>query len=362
MLNFKILSLPLLFLSFVCCAGNNNSSRGVSNTSYAAVSGKSSLEVIDHISPMKQYKVGEIIEIELTLKDGIEADSVVLFVGDSRKELNDNKYSFVSDASMSLGNTEFSFEVYSGGEKQTRLGSYILLPTQNPIAYGYKVEQSYPHNEDHYTQGLIFAQGTLYEGTGMNGESMLAQVDLLSGKKVRSTNLDDKYFGEGITLLDGKIYQLTWQAEKAFVYDINTFELIKELSYKGEGWGLTTDGSVLYMSNGSNKITVRDPEDFSILRTIEVYTPNGQLSYLNELEWIEGEIWANVYTRDVVARIDPSTGLVKGYIDFTGILPESARTPRSEVFNGIAYDSRSKSIYVTGKYWSKLFEVSIYKK
>lgn len=358
MLNFRILSLPFLLLALVCCAGNSNS-KGSKMQSQGSVG---SLEIIESISAMKQYRVGDTIKIELTLKQAQQADSVMLFVGDSARELIDNKYSFVSDRSMPLGNHTFRFEAYQNGQKQTRMSSYVLLPVHEPMRYGYKVERSYPHNEYHYTQGLIFAQGTLYEGTGIKGESILAQVDLMSGKKVRSTNLDDKYFGEGITLLDGKIYQLTWQSEKAFVYDVNSFKELEEFEYQGEGWGLTTDGELLYMSNGSHKITVRNPDDFSILRTIEVYTPNGALNYLNELEWIEGEIWANVYMTDLVARIDPATGLVLGYIDFADLLDEQSRTERSEVLNGIAYDPVTKSIYVTGKYWNKMFKVNIYQK
>lgn len=232
----------------------------------------------------------------------------------------------------------------------------------DPTFYGYRVEQSYPHDETHYTQGLIFVDGTLYEGTGMNGESLLAEVDLETGEKIRSVDLDKRHFGEGITLLDGKIYQLTWQTNKAFVYDVNTFDLVGEFDYQGEGWGLTTDGTALYMSDGSNRITVRDPRDFSILRTVEVFTSKGELNYLNELEWIDGKIWANVYTTDYIAIIDPATGFVEGVIDFSGLLAVANQTPRSEVFNGIAYDADGDRIFVTGKYWNRLFEVTIFER
>lgn len=359
MIKLKIL-LPLLcFSAFVCCAGSSNkASSGSAQVSDNVAN--TQMKLIERISPATQYRVGDTIKIEVALAATATVDSMFLYVDDKRVGLSDNKYSVVSNSTMPLGRHTYRLDAYKDGEKESRMSNFELVPLAAPRYYDYRVEQSYPHNEAHYTQGLIFAHGTLYEGTGMNGESLLAQVDLMSGKRVRSVDLDDKYFGEGITLLGDKMYQLTWQSGKALVYNVHNFKVVEQFDYQGEGWGITTDGEVLYMSNGSNKITVRNADDFSIIRTISVYTERGALNYLNELEWIDGELWANVYMTDYIARIDPKTGLVVGVVDLAGLLPAADRTPRSEVLNGIAYDKSSGRIFVTGKYWSKMFEISVF--
>ncbi len=222
-----------------------------------------------------------------------------------------------------------------------------------------KIERSYPHQSNSFTQGLEFNEGILYEGTGQKNESMVAQVDLQSGNIIKKIGLDANYFGEGITVFGNKVYQLTWQEQKCFVYDKKTLELIKDFSYNGEGWGLCNDGNSLIMSNGTERIVFRNPETFEIERTIEVYTHQGPVANLNELEFVDGLIYANVWMTNRIAVIDPDSGKVLAEIDATSLMKEGRGS--GDVLNGIAYNHKTKLWYMTGKNWSKLFEVSFKK-
>lgn len=230
------------------------------------------------------------------------------------------------------------------------------------IRYTYVVKNVFPHDIGSYTQGLYWHDGYLWEGTGQYGESALKKVDLITGKILKEVPLDKKYFGEGIALLDGKIYQLTWLEKTGFIYDASTLEKTGEFRYAGEGWGLATDGAKLYMSNGSNEIQVINPDGFRQESVIRVTLNRRRVNDLNELEWIDGRIWANIYDSDQVMIINPETGNVEGVVDFTGLLPDRDRTRRTDVFNGIAYDAGTGRIFVTGKYWSKLFEIELKEK
>ncbi len=231
-----------------------------------------------------------------------------------------------------------------------------------PKYYTYSILATYPHATTSYTQGLQYVDGILWEGTGQNGKSVLQQVDLATGKTKVIARLPQSEFGEGITLLNGKVYQLTWQSNKAYVYDATTGQKLQEFRYAGEGWGLTTDGKQLYLSDGTAKIYPTDPETFRRGKPITVTLRGEPVYYLNELEWIEGRIWANIYTTDHIAIINPTTGVVEGLIDLTGLLPAGEITPQTDVLNGIAYDAATKRIFVTGKNWSRLFEIAISEK
>lgn len=250
----------------------------------------------------------------------------------------------------------------STGSGNTNADAVPSVVRQAVTQYTYVVKNIYPHNGRSYTQGLYWHDGYLWEGTGQHGESALKQVDLTSGKILKEVELDDKYFGEGIALLDGKIYQLTWLDHIGFIYDAGTLKQTGEFKYAGEGWGLTTDGKKLYMSNGTNEIQVINPDGFKQESVIRVTLNNKRVKMLNELEWIDGKIWANVYESDSVMIIDPETGKVEGVVDFTGILPDSDKTIWTDVFNGIAYDAETGRIFVTGKNWSKLFEIELKEK
>lgn len=228
-----------------------------------------------------------------------------------------------------------------------------------PTFYTYDVVRALPHDPNAFTEGLVYRDGKLYESTGLNGESTLREVDLETGRVVREISLPAAYFGEGLALIGAHAYQLTWQNHVGFIYDAATFRQTGTFTYDGEGWGLATDGKRLVMSDGTPRIRFLDPATFRVVRSIWVAVGDRPIARLNELEWIKGELFANVWLTDSVVRIDPATGRVLGVIDFSGLLPESARGPRTDVLNGIAYDPAGDRIFVTGKRWPKLFEVRL---
>lgn len=227
-----------------------------------------------------------------------------------------------------------------------------------PVKKTAQIIAEFPHNSSSFTQGLAFYNGKLYEGTGDPGDqgnTIVGQVDLTTGEIVNSMGLQAGYFGEGITVLNDKLYQLTWKNQKCYVYDVNTLQLLSEFNYKGEGWGLTHDGTSLIMSDGTERIVFRNPETFAIERTIEVYNNQGPINYLNELEYIDGKIYANVWTTAGVAVFDPKTGKVLEEIDGSELFKLGRGT--GEVLNGIAHNPATGKTYMTGKNWIKLFEV-----
>ena len=228
-----------------------------------------------------------------------------------------------------------------------------------PIFYTYEVVAEYPHLRTSYTQGLQFVDGEMWEGTGEYGRSQLLRTDLATGKVLQSKKLSKEEFGEGITVLGDKIYQLTWLNGKLHIYDRKTLKHLATHRYKGEGWGLTSDGTKLYMSDGTHSIRILNPETLEVERRFSVTLRGESLSNLNELEWIEGKIWANVYTTNYIVIIDPESGVVEGVINLAEILPANEYRPNTDVLNGIAYDKATKRIFVTGKNWSKLFEIKI---
>jgi glutamine cyclotransferase len=229
-----------------------------------------------------------------------------------------------------------------------------------PPTYGFKIVNTYPHDRGAFTQGLFFRDGFLYEGTGLRGRSSIRKVELETGKVVQGVELPPEVFGEGITQWGDRLIGITWQEQTAFVLDMKTFKLWRKFSYPGEGWGITHNDKELVMSDGSSELRFLDPLTFKELRRVRV-TANGRpVDQLNELEWVEGEIYANVWQTDRIARIDPKTGQVKAWIDLTGLLPD--RYGSDDVLNGIAYDPQKKRLFVTGKLWPKLFEIQLVKK
>lgn len=225
--------------------------------------------------------------------------------------------------------------------------------------YSYIVKAAYPHSTSSYTQGLQIVDGVMYENTGLYGESRLMRVDIKTGKGETIYALPKEHFGEGITILGDTIYTLTWREGVVHFVNRKSGALINKIRYSGEGWGLTSDGDRLYMSDGSSKITIRDRVSFAPISS-HMVTFNGRpVEYLNEMEWIDGKIWANIYTTNQIVIIDPKTWRVEGVIDLMGLLPIGEWMPDTDVLNGIAYDEASGKIYVTGKNWSKLFEIEI---
>jgi glutaminyl-peptide cyclotransferase len=226
-------------------------------------------------------------------------------------------------------------------------------------AESYRVVHEYPHDPDAFTQGLLYENGSLFESTGLPGRSSLRRVDLQTGHVEQIIRVPDEFFAEGLTDWQNYLIQLTWQSHVGFVYDRSTFRKLKEFHYSGEGWGLTHDNKQLIMSDGSATLRFLDPADFHVMRTLAVADGAEPVQYLNELEYVKGEIWANVWQTDRVARISPATGKVLGWINLEGILKPSSRTEKTDVLNGIAYDATHDRLFVTGKLWPKIFEIKL---
>lgn len=236
------------------------------------------------------------------------------------------------------------------------ISSVILVLLNNRPTY--EVVKVYPHDKSAFTEGLVIEKGVLYESTGLYGNSTLRRVDLETGNVLQIYALPDEFFGEGITVFGDRIIQLTWQDHKGFVYDKHSFDLLREFSYPTEGWGITNDGSQLIMSDGTANLYFLDPETFQKVGQVEVRDGNASVTNLNELEYINGEVYANIWMTDKIAIINPQTGQVTAWIDLTGIYTQENNDPNS-VLNGIAYDAEGDRLFVTGKLWSQLFEIKL---
>jgi glutamine cyclotransferase len=246
----------------------------------------------------------------------------------------------------------------SKGEEKSDSRTVVLFSDIQPEYKTATIVNEYPHDKTSYTQGLEFYKGFLFEGTGQKGKSILAEVDLNTGDIQRKIDLDPTLFGEGITILNDTVYQLTYLSNKCMVYDIN-FNPITEFTYTGEGWGLCNDGSQLLMSNGSSEIVWRDPSTFKVTKRIQVFEPNKEVVNLNELELVDGNLYANIYTEKKIVEIDTATGKVLSYIDCNALITDLVDYPGKDVMNGIAYNPLTQKLYLTGKWWPKLYEVSV---
>jgi len=231
-----------------------------------------------------------------------------------------------------------------------------LFPQQQ---YGYRLVKSYPHGRSAFTQGLEYRDGFLYEGTGLVGRSSLRKISLETGQVLQNFDVPPPFFGEGITVLNQQIFQLTWQSQTGFVYDKSTFRIVRSFNYPGEGWGMTNDGKQIYMSDGTSQIRMWDPATLKEVRRITVKDGSREVTALNELEFVRGEVLANVWQTDRIARISPADGKVLGWIDLAGILDKTDRPDPQAVLNGIAYDAAGDRLFVTGKLWPKIFEIKL---
>jgi glutaminyl-peptide cyclotransferase len=248
--------------------------------------------------------------------------------------------------------------VTAGGLHPAAQTSARVSPKSAP-EYTYTVIHVFPHDPSAFTQGLAYRDGFLYEGTGRNGQSSLRKIRLESGETIQQTALDREYFGEGITLVGDKILQLTWRSKTGFVYDLNTFRLLRRFSYPGEGWGLASNGHDLYLSDGSSEIRVLDSDSLQERRRLKVHDGSASVEQLNELEFVEGQIFANVWHSSRIARISPQTGEVVGWIDLTGLPSAVYHLDAEAVLNGIAYDPIHKRLFITGKLWPSVFEIKL---
>ena len=253
----------------------------------------------------------------------------------------------------------FSFQCQPGANSNSS-SKTSETPASGPTPkYGYQIVNIFPHDSNAFTQGLILMDGKLLESTGEEGFSSLRRVELESGKVLKKVDVPEPYFAEGLTALNGKLYQLTWQHNVGFIYDAQTFEHVGDFNYQGEGWGLTTDGQSLILSDGSNRIRFIDPAGFGVTRTITVTDGSLPVRELNELEYVNGEIYANVWHDNRIAAIDPQSGHVKAWIDLTGLMPEGELHDQEAVLNGIAYDQATDKLIVTGKLWPRVFEIKV---
>lgn len=309
----------------------------------------------NHIVPITfEVKDDEVAKVELIYNDSLFA-TWNKPIGKISYQLNAGYYGLGTKA-ISLLATMKNGETYSD-DRLVRIVSDI-----KPEMWTLKIENTYPHNPTNFTQGLEWNNGILYESTGdpgKQGKTLLGPIELLTGNFIKKIGLDANYFGEGITILQDKIYQLTYTEGKCFVYDKQTLILEKDMTYRGEGWGLCNDGKQLYMSDGTERITKRNPENFSIVETIEVSDDNGPIHNINELEFVDGLIYANIWQTNAVVVIQPETGKVLATINASELATLGQNG--GDVLNGIAYSSSNKRFYMTGKYWSKLFEVGFQK-
>ena len=313
----------------------------------------------------ERHPLGATVALSARMREGADAvDSLRWFVNGRWLTTTDGEDAAWDTHGQTTGTHRIEAVAhYASGQRDVVSTRILLLAPQPPKQYGYRVVREFPHDAKAYTQGLLFHDGYLYESTGIKGESTLRKVDLQTGKPVRMIDLPAEFFGEGLALVDDRLIQVTWQEQVAFVYRKSDFELLKRISYPmREAWGLTYDGEHLLMTDGSATLYFLDSEYLAEVRRLEVCDDKGLVTQLNELEYIDGELWANVYYSDDILRIDPKTGAVTGRIDMTGLLKPADRRPDTNVLNGIAYDEETGRIFVTGKNWSKLFEIQVISK
>lgn len=361
-----VLWLIILGILGAGCAGNG-SSTGAKHESIKSNGGlkQKSRKNITLISPVKNmmFTPGEKIEFNYRLKDTVEIiDSVIYYTRGRKIGITygeDTGYSWVSEG-INVGQNSFNIRFYfNDGTSENRSITLRFKSDIVPDNYGYRIKNVFPHDPDAYTQGLAYHDGWLYEGTGQRGSSSLRKIKLTTGEIIGTLGLASELFGEGVCIFNDKIIQLTWTSRVGFVYDLATFKLIKKINYPTQGWGLTTDGKQLIMSDGSEKIYFLEPDYFTEQARIEVYDHDGPVMNLNELEYINGEIWANVYQTNKIVRIDPETGKVLAWINLSGLLALKDYNPKTDVLNGIAYDKINKRLFVTGKMWPELFHIEL---
>lgn len=312
----------------------------------------------------KQIHKNEAFVVHLENHTDDKIDSVQYFYNNTKVISVQGNKKIEINLKSPLGKHSLTAKVFRNDKKTEVNKALILHNDVAPKVYTFKIIKSYPHDAEAYTQGLEFYKDTLYESTGLHGKSSLRKTDYRTGKVLKQIDLQKNYFGEGITILNDKIYMLTWQSGNGFVYDVNTFKRLQQFSYNQskEGWGLCNDGQHIYKSDGTAKIWVLNSKTLEEERYFQPVTNNSLSTRLNELEWVDGKIYANTYQKDGVAIIDPNSGAIEGIIDFRGLRNNVAQKPDLDVLNGIAYNSKTKKLYVTGKNWSKLFEVKIVKK
>jgi glutaminyl-peptide cyclotransferase len=315
------------------------------------------------------YTPKDILSISLENTKQKQADSVVYFIDQNRmgKAQADEIFT-VSLENQKLGNRILYAKIFLGRKTETPSKDFIVLASERPVLYSYKIINEFPHDVDAYTQGLEFYGDYLYESTGQYGKSSLRKTNYKTGEVIKQVDLDPNYFGEGITILNNKIYQLTWRENVGFIYNLETLEKTGNFVYtkSEEGWGLCNDGKTIYKSDGTEKIWTLNPDNLTEENYIEIYTNTSRIRSVNELEWVEGKIYANIFQQNAIAIINPKNGAVEGVIDLSDLYKNLSNhqllNPRDNVLNGIAYMPEEKRLFVTGKNWNRLFEIEIFEK
>ncbi|MGM5471086.1 glutaminyl-peptide cyclotransferase [Flavobacteriaceae bacterium LMO-SS05] len=343
-ISITVLTAVFYMVCFVSCGNSNNS--------------KSHKFSIETNAKKNTILLGETLELTLKNPKNLKINSVVYQIDDKTIENSS------STQNLKLGSHLLTATVHYDNMSESVSTKLFVLNNKPPKIYTYNIINQYPHDITSYTQGLEFHNGELYESTGQYGESKLRKVDYKTGSVLKNIDLTKAYFGEGMTILNDKIYQLTWQENTGFVYDLATFEKTESFKYgeSKEGWGLCNDGKVLYKSDGTENIWVLNPETKAEESHIQAYHNRGKVVGLNELEWVNGKIYANRYQLNGVAIINPENGAVEGVIDFSPLRKLVTQHQGLDVLNGIAYNPDTQTLFVTGKRWDKLFEVQIIEK
>jgi len=355
----------LLIIWTISCSGRsgkNSVSTAETNNSLVEESVVSLIKMTDPVEN-SEFKLGETIKVVLVSekRDQVPDSVLISFDGRAVAALRSSPWEFSIPSSLTIttGRKSIKVTAYRNGKIKTSITRFtVLLSDIIPKRNGFKVIHTYPHDREAFTQGLFYDKGFLYEGTGETNSS-LREVDLKTGKVQRQLSLNSSLFGEGITLYKDQIYQVTWTSKVGFVYEKSTFKQINKIYYQTQGWGLTTIGDRIVLSDGTNILYFIEPELFTVVSRIEVYDNEKKVDQLNELEYINGEIWANIWMTDLIARIDPASGKVIAYIDLKGILRDPDTDTSIKVLNGIAFDKEGNRIFVTGKNWPELFEIKL---
>nr|BFF41526.1 glutaminyl-peptide cyclotransferase [Tenacibaculum mesophilum] len=318
------------------------------------------------LNTTKKTTLGEKAAIKFEQLKGEQIDSVHLYVNNKRVNTNETSVT-VNTADFGVGKHAVTALAFYPNKSKKLNNSIEILAKEAPAVYSYKIVNIYPHDKGAYTQGLEYKNGYLYESTGRNGESTLRKVELETGKVLQKIDLDEKYFGEGMTIFNNKIYWLTWHARKGFIYDFETFKQLGSFNYtnSNQGWGLTHNGSELIKTDGSNKIWFLDANNQQEKRSVQVYTNKYPVDNLNEIELINGKVYANKWQQNSIVIINPETGVVEGVANLNGlrdiVAKDQTLETQDDVLNGIAYDAENNRLFVTGKHWGKLFEIELIK-
>lgn len=352
MAKHKLLAFILLGVAAVSCGDGNDD--------------KKNLFLIDPNALKANYKMSDPLSLAVQNTQNKSIDSIVYYISEKRVGAvkGNEKFNVTLSEDILPGYHPVKALVFYEGENVETDARIEVVSSIKPKLLKYSIVNEYPHDETSYTQGLEFYRDTLFEGTGQYGTSKLLKTDYKTGKIYKSVPVEGQFFGEGITVLNNKVYQLTWKENTGFIYNADTFKRIDSFQYfkKIEGWGLCNDGKNIYQSDGTEKIWILNPENMRQTGHLNVYSEANKITAVNELEWVEGKIYGNVYQKDAVAVIDPKTGMVEGILDLRELKTKVnmvGHDPANDVLNGLAYNPRTKTLFVTGKKWNKMFEIRI---